>query len=298
MYAAKHAGRHQYAFFQSEMSQEAEQRLILEQELRHALERDQFELHFQPQIRLHDGSRYGLEALLRWRHPVKGLIGPDVFIPALERLGLIQRVGEWVLRESVRHAVAWHAHAAPPVSMSVNVSPLQLERGDFPARVQAIIKEFGIAPALLVLELTETALQTGTDTVRRLEELRELGVRIAIDDFGTGYSSLGSLKHLPVDTLKIDRMFVRDILVNPQDALLMGSIIELAHAFNYTVIAEGVESEEQVARLAGYGCNIVQGYYFSKPVPAREVTDILRKKFPVLSSPRVANPEQLIGSTA
>ncbi len=228
-------------------------------------------MHYQPQLDLASGRVFGAEALLRLRHPGVGLVGPDRFIPVAEESGLIVPIGEWVLREACRQAEAWRRAGAPDISVAVNISAVQFRRGDLAAQVEAALVASGLPPQALELELTESVLMENADAaVRSLGRLAALGVRLAIDDFGTGYSSLAYLKRFRVDRLKIDRSFVRDILADPEDATIVGAVIQMARGLRLRTLAEGVEDEATRDFLIAQGCDEVQGYLFGRPLPASE----------------------------
>jgi len=279
MYAAKRGGRHRYAFYTQEMTTQAERRLAMEQELRLALENDEFILHYQPQVDIKSGKLIGVEALVRWQHPRRGLLAPGEFIAVMERIGLIKMLGEWVLRTACAQAVAWHETGLPGLQVAVNISPLHFADPAIIDQVSEVLRQTGMMARDLELEITETAVQATVDSLDTFHALKALGVGIAIDDFGTGYSSLGSLKHLPIDKLKIDRVFVRDMLENAQDAVILGTIVGLAHAMGYAVIAEGVEHLEQIQVLAGFGCDQVQGFYVARPQTAERIADLVGGMF-------------------
>ena len=276
MYAAKRSGTGRFAFYQAAMTQEAEQRLSLEHALRQALEDDEFDLHYQPQVELRSGRIIAVEALLRCRSQALLGVAPSELVAIAERIGLIDAIGQWVLRQAVRQLGEWRALGFDVLRMSVNVSPSQVKHDALFDYVQGLLVESGIPPSLLELEITESAVQSNRSALAVIKKLKALGVRIAIDDFGTGYSSLGSLKQMPIDTLKIDRMFVKDILDNVEDSILLGTIVGLAHALDYDVVGEGVEHLEQVTILHGLGCDLVQGYFFSEPATAPRVAELLR----------------------
>jgi len=279
MYAAKEEGKHRYAFYQPALTEQAEQRLRMEQDLRLAIAREQLELHYQPQIELRTGRLVGVEALVRWRHPRLGLVSPGEFIGVAERIGLIQGLGDWVLREACDQAMQWHGLGLPPLRVAVNISPLHFQDPALLESVAEVLHRTGLAPADLELEITESVVQTTGDNFRMFQRLRELGVKIAIDDFGTGYSSLASLKSLPVDCLKIDRLFIIDMLSDPNASILLGTIVGAAHALGLLVVAEGVEEQDQVKALGGIGCDLIQGYYFSRPVPPEEIPELAGRCF-------------------
>ncbi|WP_159970676.1 GGDEF and EAL domain-containing protein [Pseudomonas sp. 8Z] len=271
MYHAKERGKNNFQFYQAEMNASALERLELESDLRHAQEQGQFVLHYQPQFS-GDGKRLtGVEALLRWNHPTRGLVPPDDFIPVLEELGLVVQVGEWVLEEACRQLKIWHEEKIRIPKVSVNLSARQFAEGDLESRIAAIIQRTGIPPACLEVELTESILmQDVTSAMQMLHDLKRLGLCIAVDDFGTGYSSLNYLKQFPIDVLKIDRSFVDGLPDGEQDAQIARAIIAMAHSLNMMVIAEGVETQAQLEFLREHGCDEVQGYLFGKPMQAQQ----------------------------
>ncbi|HHH36131.1 MAG TPA: EAL domain-containing protein [Gammaproteobacteria bacterium] len=276
MYRAKEMGRNNYQFYAADMSTLAMERLTLEHGLRHALERGEFQLVYQPQVDINSGRIVGAEALLRWHSPDEP-VGPDRFIPVLEETGMILEVGEWVLREACMAIGRWNEQLDYPLRIAVNVSGRQFHDPDFSLVVARLLEETGIPPSVLELEITESVLmQNDRSSQENLEALRRLGVHLAIDDFGTGYSSLSYLKRFPVDSLKIDRSFVRDITSDTDDATIVNAITAMAHRLNLTVIAEGVEDEEQLEYLRQCACDVLQGYLFSKPVPEEEMVALLR----------------------
>lgn len=276
MYHAKDRGRCNYHFVTESMLTAANARHELEHELHVALEKGQFELYYQPQIRTEDGRIYGVEALLRWRHPERGMVPPDSFIPLAEETGLIHALGAWVLDEACRQLAAWKEVGIGRLGMAVNLSARQLQSGDLPGLVHSAMAAYGIDRGDLELEITETAAMLDPErAVQKLWKLRELGVRLAIDDFGTGYSSLSYLKRLPIQSLKLDRSFVGDIENDPNDAEISAATLALAHNLGLSVIAEGVETEVQRAFLANHRCDYLQGYLFSRPLPADELLSLL-----------------------
>ncbi len=280
MYQAKKRGGNGFCFFDPHQDDPFEERLFLENDLRQAIDRQELLLHYQPQIDLASGRVVGVESLVRWQHGQRGLMAPEDFIPLAEDTGLIVPIGEWVLRSACLQGRRWQQAGQPPVSMAVNISPWQLRQSGFVEKVEGIIAETGIDPRLLELEVTETAVMDNVqEAVRILSRLRNRGVAVAMDDFGTGYSSLGSLQSLPLSKLKIDRSFVRDVTSNPNDAALTSSIIALGCALGLNVIAEGVETPEQLSFLQQKNCAQVQGYLFSRPLPAAEVEPLLRHSF-------------------
>lgn len=269
LYRAKAQGRGGFQFFESYLTQVAAERLYLEGELRKAARRGELAIHYQPQHRLTDGCMVGAEALLRWHHPKLGQVPPDRFIPIAEDSGLIVPIGAWVLQEACRQAKAWLDEGVPLERIAVNLSGVQIQRGDIVATVCRILTETGLPPERLELEITETYIMRQAERdIRVLEQLRDYGVNLAIDDFGTGQSSLGYLKRLPVDKLKIDRSFVMDIPQDADDAAITRAIVALGHSLRLRVLAEGVETPEQVAFLKELGCDAAQGYYYSKPIDA------------------------------
>ena len=268
MYHAKERGKNNFQFYQAEMNATALQRLELESDLRHAMEQGQFVLYYQPQLS-GDGRRLtGVEALLRWNHPRRGLVAPSEFIPVLEELGLIVQVGDWVIAEACRQLKAWHDARVRLPKISVNLSARQFADGQLGLRIARMLADSGLPPACLELELTESILMRDIgETLQMLASLKQLGLCIAVDDFGTGYSSLNYLKQFPIDVLKIDRSFV-DGLPDEQDAQIARAIIAMAHSLNLAVIAEGVETQEQLDFLREHDCDEVQGYLFGKPMAA------------------------------
>ncbi len=278
MYHAKEMGRNTFQFYTAELNRRTAKRMALETALRHALERDELLLHFQPQVNLKTGKIVGAEALLRWRHPEMGLIPPLDFIPLAEETGLIIPIGEWVLRTACRQAQAWCEAGFHDFQVAVNLSGRQLQHRNLARLVKNVLKETGLDPRRLDLELTESLLMHYTgETLAAMNELHALGVAFSMDDFGTGYSSLSYLKRFPIDTLKIDQSFVRDIPRDPDDAAIAQAIIAMAHSLGIRVIAEGVETSRQLAFMRRHKCDGMQGYYFSKPVPAEAMTRLLQK---------------------
>ncbi len=269
MYLAKENGRNGYQFFTSEINTLAHGRLAVETGLRHALAYDEFELHYQPQVALATGAIVGAEVLLRWRHPLRGLVGPDEFIPIAEDTGLIVPIGEWVLRTACAQYAEWQRQALPPFRLAINLSARQLRQKDLADILRDILTENAIDGNKLELEITETGLMQNTDeAVTALRALRPLGIKLSLDDFGTGYSSLSNLRRFPIDSLKIDRSFIRDISTDPSDAVLVRAMIDLAHSLGMTIVAEGVETLDQLRFLKFHDCNDAQGYFISKPLTA------------------------------
>jgi diguanylate cyclase (GGDEF)-like protein/PAS domain S-box-containing protein len=276
MYQAKHAGRNTYRFFTAQMNADVLQRQDLENALRKAMEQNEFVLHYQPKVDMASDAVVGLEALLRWVRPGHGLVAPAHFMPVLEESGLIVRVGSWVIGEACRQIKAWQAGAVGAMQVSVNVAGCQFGLGDLEADVARALAEHDIPPGLLELELTETSLMVNTErTIECLRTLRERGVQVSIDDFGTGYSSLAYLRRFPIDKLKIDIAFVRDVTSNPDDAAIVRAIITMAHSLNLLVVAEGVETPAQQCYLLRHHCDQIQGYLVSRPLPADEAAQLI-----------------------
>ena len=277
MVRAKEAGRDGYRFFTAGMNVQVLARLDLELALRSALDGNQFVLYYQPKLELNTGRISGVEALLRWNRPGYGLVYPAEFVPLMEETGLVVRVGEWIVDEACRQIAAWNAAGVRDVRVAVNVSSRQFVEGDLEGVIRAALERHGVEPSLLELELTESALMSNAEhTIAVLGRLKELGIRIAIDDFGTGYSSLAYLKRFPIDKLKIDIAFVRDIVTNPDDAAIALAIISMAHSLHMQVIAEGVESRAQMAYLRRHRCDEIQGFHFSRALPAEELARLVQ----------------------
>ncbi|AEB59980.1 putative bifunctional diguanylate cyclase/phosphodiesterase [Ectopseudomonas mendocina] len=269
MYEAKRAGRQQYRFFSPEMNGRARSRLMLEESLRHAIENDDFVLVYQPQFQLESGRLRGFEALLRWQHRVAGTVAPNVFIPLLEETRLINRLGEWIFREGARQLADFKQQFGEDMVLSLNVSPVQFGMPQLVTDLQRVLDAHGLKPSQLEVEVTESALMQDLElTQAQLRHLRELGVKIAIDDFGTGYSSLAYLRHFELDTLKIDRLFISNMLDSPRDAAVVSTIIDLGRHLGLEVIAEGVETQEQRKWLTRHNCNIMQGFLVAPGIPA------------------------------
>lgn len=272
MYRAKAAGRNTYRFFDDQMNVEAVEHLRLRNGLRKALARDEFVLHYQPQIDIASGTLIGAEALIRWNHPERGLVPPGRFIPIAEDSGLIVPIGEWVLQEACRQAVAWGRAGIPGLVIAVNLSAVQFRRGDIEQSVVAALEASGLDPALLELELTESILISDSENILDIvQRLKALGVKLSIDDFGTGYSSLSYLKRFQVDKLKIDQSFVRDLATDMEDAAIVRAIIQMAGSLGLITIAEGVEDQLMLEQLRQFGCDEAQGYYFARPMPADDL---------------------------
>ena len=277
MYQAKENGRQSYQFFKPAMNVRAVERQSIEESLRRALERNEFALHYQPKINLRTGEITGAEALIRWTHPTRGLVSPAQFIPVAEDCGMILPIGNWVLREACKQARAWIDAGLPLGSMAVNISAMEFRDDHFLEGVLAILTDIGLDPRFLELELTESVLMKRADSTESiLKSLGALGVQIAIDDFGTGYSSLSYLRKFPIDALKIDQSFVHQIGANPDETTIVAAIISLGRSLNLRVIAEGVETQQEVEFLQARQCAQAQGYYFGRPVSAEQFASLLK----------------------
>ena len=279
MYRAKEAGRNGFVFFAGHDRPACEERMVLAAGLRRAIDNDQLLLHYQPKVSLRTGAMTGVEALLRWQHPERGLLLPDAFIPLAEDAGLIRRLGRWALREACGQAVAWTAQTRTPFPVSVNLSPRQFSDERLVQEVAEALAESGLPPPLLELEITESAMMEQPDyAAARLQELRALGVRFSVDDFGTGYSSLARLKKFPLASIKIDRSFIGDLPDDADDAAITTAVIAMAHSLRLAVVAEGVESAAQVRFLRERNCDEIQGYFFSRPLAASDVLAFQRAR--------------------
>jgi diguanylate cyclase (GGDEF)-like protein len=280
MYCAKHAGGNAYRFYTEDMSHAAQARLGLEAQMRKALEEDQFELHYQPKVDV-DANVIGAEALIRWRHPEQGMVSPAVFIPIAEESILIGEIDAWVLDAACRQIRDWRKAGLCNVPISVNVSASQFQRGDFVSHIQGLLEKYAIHPDQIELEITESAVMTNLESaLGTLHALRDLGVSLAIDDFGTGYSSLAYLKRMPVNTLKIDKSFVRDIAEGGSDAAIVHAILQLCAHLGLTSVAEGVETIEEREWLHQHGCDVYQGYFYHRPMAAGSFAGLLRTSVP------------------
>jgi EAL domain-containing protein (putative c-di-GMP-specific phosphodiesterase class I) len=278
MYGAKRDGKGVYRVFQPSMHEGVLARLELRGDLQRALSTDELDLHYQPIVRLSDGRVTGFEALLRWHHPERGLVPPDQFVPFAEESGLIVPIGRWVLREGCRRAVALQrvAPAGEPLGISINLSVKQLQHSDVVADVRDALEESGLEPSRLTLEITETVVMADTElAVVRLNELKELGVRLAMDDFGTGYSSLSSLSRFPVDVIKMDRSFLRPD-ASPGDANLASAVLAIGENLGLQVVAEGIERGSQWRTLRDLGCHLGQGFLFAAPMDVHRASGFLR----------------------
>lgn len=279
MYKAKAAGKNTYCFYAEEMNHDHIGQFKIQNDLKIALKNNEFILHYQPQINLADGNISGAEALIRWQHPQLGMIPPMSFISIAESSGLIIPIGEWVMGEACRQAVLWH-NKGIKITIAVNISAVQFKRGNLEAVVKQALFSSGLNPQFLELELTESILINDIENIlQTVRNLKELGIQLSIDDFGTGYSSLSYLKRFAVDKLKIDQSFVRDILKNPEDAVIVKTIIQMAKNLNLKSIAEGVENKEVLALINSYGCDEVQGYHFAKPMEAAEFENYYHQKY-------------------
>ncbi len=281
MYHAKENGRNNYKFFEHEMNVRAVQRHSIEASLRRALERQEFVLYYQPKIDLLSNMIVGVEALIRWQHPERGLVAPSEFVPIAEDCGLILPIGRWVLREACLQAQAWRQAGVPPITIAVNTSALEFRAMDFLENIHAVLEDTCLEPRYLELELTESVLMQDaefTDSV--VHALADLGVKIAIDDFGTGYSSLSYLRQFPIDTLKIDKSFVNRMTSNPDHAAIVSAVISMGKSLKLRVSAAGVETPEQYAFLLAQHCDEGQGYYFCRPVVAETLATLLQTGIP------------------
>lgn len=272
---SKEKGKNNYQIFHMDMNSISINKLTMENELRRAIVQQELMLYYQPQMEIESGSIIGMEALIRWKHPDRGFIPPKDFIPLAEETGLIVPIGEWVIKEACKQNKQWQSAGYPAVPVSVNLSVRQFLQPNLTGRIKSILTETGLEPRYLELEITESMTMDVEYAANALLELRELGVKISIDDFGTGYSSLSLLKKFPIDKLKIDRSFVRDIMVDPNDAAIVATIISMTKHLNLQVIAEGVETEEQLHFLHHNHCGLIQGYWFSPPIPADDMEDML-----------------------
>ena len=279
MYSAKQRGRNNLQCFESGMDTATRDRVKLESDLHAALEQKQFELHYQPKIDTATDSFHSAEALIRWRHPERGIIMPDDFIPLAEECGLINAIGEWVLREACRQCKAWQRQYLLPLRVAVNVTASQFRQGNLLGIIRQAVDDAGLDPRFLELELTESVVLTNPEeSAGILEQLSSMGVLVSVDDFGTGYSSMSYLRRFPMDKLKIDRGFVKDLITRADDASIVQAIISLAHSLRLKVVAEGVETPEQLSSLKSMGCDQYQGYHFSPPLSAAEFGELIRRR--------------------
>lgn len=282
LYRAKATGRNTFQYFDAEMNAQVQNRRALEIDLRHAIERQELHLQYQPQVDLAMGRVLAVEALIRWNHAERGLVTPNEFIPIAEATGLIVPIGELVLRLACQQCRAWQRSISPYLRMAVNLSPVQFHRSDFVQTVTTVLEETGLDPQFLELEITESTIMRNVDkAIATLRELSELGIQLAVDDFGTGYSSFNYLKQFPLRRLKIDQSFVQNLQSNADDRAIVEAIIKLGHSLHLTVIAEGVELYEQLDYLRQSGCDEGQGYYFSRPMTVEDATNWLAEHRPV-----------------
>ena len=294
MYRAKEQGKNTYQFFSSEATAATFEHLMLETSLRRALERSEFVLHFQPIVDLASGRRTGMETLIRWQHPELGMVSPARFIPLAEETGLIVPIGQWVLEHACRQTKALQEQGFPDLHVSVNLSPRQFRQRDLAQSIAQTLQRVGLRPGCLELEVTEGSVMDNADSsIHTLHQLKSMGVRLSIDDFGTGYSSLSYLKRFPIDSLKVDQSFVRDITSDPDDAAITRAVIALGHSLRLTIVAEGVETQEQLEFLRRHECHQVQGYLLGRPMPANLLPAALRERYtPALSGPATPRPKR------
>jgi diguanylate cyclase len=286
MYCAKQRGRNNIQLFSAEMNAAAQYRVKLESDLHAALANEQFELHYQPKVVTATGKIHGVEALIRWRHPERGLIPPAEFIPLAEETGLIGAIGEWVIREACRQSKAWQRAGLPPVRVAVNLSASQFRLGSLVETIRSALAAVDLPPQSLEVELTESAVMSDPEeSVTILEQLSQMGVIVSVDDFGTGYSSMSYLRRFPIDKLKIDRAFISEIMSRPDDVSIVRAIISLAHSLRLKVVAEGVETPEQLNVLRSLGCDQYQGYHFSAALRPADFEQLLRKSLADSTSP-------------
>ena len=279
MYVAKAEGRACFRFYDEEMNAKAVELLKMEEELREAMRNEELELRYQPQVDCRTGEVVSMEALVRWKHPTRGMVSPVEFIPVAESTGQIIELGEWVMGEVARHCLYWDSLGLKTFRVCVNISPLQFNQSNLPKWIADFLGQSGLPPERLELELTESAIMTDAETnIAKLRELKALGVDLAVDDFGTGYSSLSYLKRFPIDTLKIDQSFVAD-LDSPDGAAIVDAILALSNTLNLRVIAEGIENENQLAYLLQKNCDLLQGFYFARPIYPEDVPDMLQQNF-------------------
>ncbi|HEY9050894.1 MAG TPA: EAL domain-containing protein, partial [Gammaproteobacteria bacterium] len=278
MYHAKAQGRNNFQYYNASMNEASVQQLILENNLRKALENNELCLHYQPQVSVATGQLVGMEALIRWKHSEKGFISPSVFIPVAEETGLIMEIGEWVIKQACQQGAEWAQKGYKQVPISVNLSAKQLREEKLTEMIAQVLVDTGMSAKYLGIELTESAIIIEPEmALSRLQSIKSLGIKLSLDDFGTGYSSLSYLKRFPIDTLKIDQAFIRDIKVDHEDAALVKAIIAMAHGLGMDVVAEGVEQQEQLEFLGANACDTIQGYLFSRALPAEEIENYFQK---------------------
>jgi diguanylate cyclase (GGDEF)-like protein/PAS domain S-box-containing protein len=296
---AKVQGGNNYEFYTAGGTTRALKQLVLESNLRGALDRTEFVVHYQPQVAIPDFHLVGMEALVRWKHPSLGLLYPSEFVPLAEDSGLIVALGDWVMRTGCLQNKAWQDAGLAPMRLSVNFSARQFQQATFIASVAEILQETNLDPRWLELELTESSIMKEPEqAIEKLHELKLMGIKVAIDDFGTGYSSLNYLKRFPIDTLKIDKTFVSDVCKDPHDTAIVRAIITLGHALDLTVIAEGVETQEQLQYLSSLGCDVVQGFLFSKSLEARVFEELLIEQRRAAASSTSHDTAPLVGEIA
>jgi diguanylate cyclase len=288
MYGAKQSARGTYQCYATSTSTSTRDRVKLESELHAALAAGQFELHYQPKVDTASGRVHSAEALIRWRHPERGLLLPAVFIPVAEDCGLLDSIGEWVLREACRQAKLWQRQAGRPLRVAVNLSPSQFRLGSLLEMVRGALVAAELEPRFLEVELTETAVMSNAEeSIHILESLSRLGVLVSVDDFGTGYSSMSYLRRFPIDKLKIDQTFVKEMTTHAEDASIVRAMVSLAHSLNLKVVAEGVETAEQLALLQQFGCDQYQGFHFSAPLPAKEFQQLISARTDTAHAPEI-----------
>jgi diguanylate cyclase (GGDEF)-like protein len=298
LYRAKAAGRARHEIFDADMHRRAVDQLQLETDLRRAIDRQEWTIHYQPIVDLQTRRLAGFEALARWRHPSRGLVMPDLFIPTAEETGLIRPLGMWVMREACRQMRHWHDvyGGEPALGIAVNLSTRQLTHADLPAQVRAVLEETGLRPSSLTLEITESALMQSLQVgAAVLQELHEMDVHLDVDDFGTGYSSLAYLQSFPVQTLKVDRSFIRCMHSGAQQSEIVRAIVGLAHNLGMDVTAEGVETPQQIESLRALNCRRVQGFYFSRPIPAEEAEHLIASGAPAYWGEAATRADALTG---
>jgi len=277
MYQSKEDGKNTFTFYSADLNTHSVERLAFESSLRRALDARQFQVHYQPKVDCHTSQMTGVEALLRWNHPDLGPVSPAKFIPMAEENGLIVPIGRWVLLTACQQHVAWRDLGYPPLRMSVNLSARQFYDDQLLSDVRSVLIKTGMDASFLELEITESMLMRDVEKAgQALAAFKNLGIRLSLDDFGTGYSSLSNLKRFPIDTIKVDRSFVRELPANEEDRAITDAIIAMGKSLKMTIVAEGVETEGQIEFLRNHACDEFQGFYFSKAVPAAAITDLLR----------------------
>lgn len=278
MHCAKAMGRNTFSFYSSEINEQTVQKRELEVQLRKALERNEFIIYYQPKVNIETGRIAGAEALIRWKHPIKGMVSPVDFIPLAEKTGVIVPIGHWVLQEACKQMKSWHNNGFPHLTIAINLSPYQFKTGDVASAIAEIVWETGLEPHHLELELTESSIMDNPEkSLLMLSVLKSMGIKTSIDDFGTGYSSLSQLHQLPINVLKIDQSFVKNITQDPESAAIINTMITMAHKLHLKVVAEGVETHEQLEYLKKEGCDEIQGFLFSKPITSADFEILLQK---------------------